>query len=147
MSPLKLASAVATLSFILSPIRSEAPIVHSDNSVTFTFSAPNADSVEIDVKGKTSNANDRKPFPMTKSKDGRWTYTSEPLDPGFHYYLLYVNGAKVADNRNPLYFGWARPTNGIEIPDPDLDIYLPRNVPRGEIRLLPYYSSLTQSGR
>ncbi len=123
------------------------PKVHSDGRVTFRIDAPNAENLQIDVKGRTSNANDRKPFDMKRDESGQWVFTSEPLDPGFHYYLLFMDGYKFADNTNPLYFGWARPTNGIEIPDSSLDCYLPRDVPRGEIRIVPYYSSITQSWR
>lgn len=78
---------------------------------------------------------------MVRGGDDLWTYTCKPLDPGFHYYFQF------ADSREPLYFGWQRPTNGVEIPDPKLDIYLPRAVPRGEVRIRPYYSELTKAWR
>ena len=123
------------------------PEVRTDRTVTFRIEAPNADQVQIDVKGKTSDANDAKPFAMTKNSDGTWTYTTEPLDPGFHYYFVLLDGYRCADSTNPLYFGWQRPTNGVEVPDPELDIYLPRRVPRGELRVRPYYSELTQAWR
>jgi enterochelin esterase family protein len=84
---------------------------------------------------------------MTKDKQGTWSYTTPPLDPGFHYYFVFVDGFRCADSENPLYFGWQRPTNGVEIPDPELDCYLPRRVPRGEIHIRPYYSELTQAWR
>jgi len=140
-------SILILLSAALAVSRAEPPVIHDDGRVTFRIDAPNAKNLQIDVKGKTSNANDRKPFDMVRDPEGTWVFTSEPLDPGFHYYLLFIDGYKFADNSNPLYFGWRRPTNGVEIPDPNLGIYLPRNVPRGEIRVLPYFSNLTQSWR
>jgi len=123
------------------------PEVHPDRTVTFHIKAPDAKQVQLDVKGKTSDANDRRPFDMTKDDQGLWTLTTPPLDPGFHYYFVIVDGFRCADSENPLYFGWQRPTNGVEVPDPDLDCYLPKRVPRGEIRIRPYYSELTQAWR
>ena len=142
-----LASPILVLTCHSSLLMAIEPEVHADRGVTFRIKAPQAHEVQIDVKGRTSNANGEKPFEMTKSGEGIWTYTTEPLDPGFHYYFVYVDGFRCADSSNPLYFGWARPTNGIEIPDPELDCYLPRRVPRGEVRIRPYYSELTQAWR
>jgi enterochelin esterase-like enzyme len=128
-------------------LSAEAPKVHSDGSVTFELIAPDAKSVQVDVKGRTGEENDGKPFDMVRGKDGKWTYTSAPLDPGFHYYFHFIDGYRIADSTNPLYFGWARLANGVEIPDPNLDCYLPRNVPRGEVSIRPYFSKITQSWR
>lgn len=122
-------------------------VVHPDRRVTFRLQASDVRSVQIDIKGRTADANGGKPFDMTKSDDGTWSFTSAPLDPGFHYYFLFVDGFRFADSANPLYFGWGRPTNGIEIPDPEFDGHLPRDVPRGEIRIRPYFSRLTCSWR
>ncbi|MDA1276422.1 MAG: alpha/beta hydrolase-fold protein [Verrucomicrobia bacterium] len=123
------------------------PEVHADRSVTFRIQAPDAKHVQIDVKGRTSDARKGKPFDMEKASDGVWTLRTEPLDPGFHYYFLMIDGFRCADPTTPLYFGWARPTNGIEIPDTELDCYLPKRVPRGEVRIRPYYSKLTEAWR
>lgn len=128
-------------------MRAEPPIVQDDGSVTFRLNVPEADRMQIDIKGKTNTANNRQPVDMVRTKEGVWTYTSPPLDPGFHYYQLFIDGYKYSDASNPLYFGWARPTNGVEIPDPELTIYLPRNVPHGEIRIRRYYSEITQAWR
>ena len=123
------------------------PEIHTDRTVTFRIEAPSAQQVQIDVKGRTSEANDRKPFDMTKDSEGVWSYTTAPLDPGFHYYFVFIDGFRCADSSNPLYFGWQRPTNGIDVPDPHLTCYLPRQVPRGELRIRPYYSEVTQAWR
>jgi enterochelin esterase-like enzyme len=127
--------------------RAIEPEVHADQRVTFRIDAPDASRVQIDVKGRTSAANDNQPFDMVRGETGLWSFTTEPLDPGFHYYFVFVDGFRCADSTNPLYFGWGRPTNGVEIPDPDLECYLPRDVPRGEVRIRPYYSKLTQAWR
>ena len=36
------------------------------------------------------------------------------------------------------YFGWARPTSGLEVPDDTLSFYVPKDVPHGEVRIRPY---------
>ena len=123
------------------------PELHPDQSVTFRIEAPEATQVQIDVKGRTHAENDGRAFNMVKGAGGVWKYRTAPLDPGFHYYFVLINGFRCADSSNPLYFGWGRPTNGVEIPDPNLDVYLPRRVPKGDVRIRPYYSELTQSWR
>ncbi len=130
-----------------SPGNAIEPIVHEDRSVTFAIEAPDADRVQIDVKGRTHRENDGKPLDLEKGDNGVWRFRTQPLDPGFHYYFVLINGFRCADSSNPLYFGWGRPTNGVEIPDPDLEIYLPQRVPRGEIHIRPYYSKRTQAWR
>lgn len=123
------------------------PVIHPDRSVTFRIEAPDANQVQIDVKGRTNTENEGRAFDMVKGPKGVWVYRSEPLDPGFHYYFVLLDGFRCADSSNPLFFGWGRPTNGVEIPDPELDTYLPRRSLRGDVRLRPYYSELTQSWR
>lgn len=122
-------------------LRALEPEVHSDGSVTFRIKAPDANRVQIDVKGRTSDSRGGKAVDLEKDSEGIWAIKSEPLDPGFHYYFVFIDGFRCADSSNPLYFGWGRPTNGIEISDPDLDCYLPKQVPRGEVRIRPYYSN------
>lgn len=125
-----------------------APVVHSDGRVTVTVDAPDAQSVQIDIKGRTHDENDKQPFDMIKDSDGIWSFTSSPLDPGFHYYFLFIDGYRFADSSNPLYFGWGRPTNGVEIPDPNFQsTYAPRDVPRGELRMRSYFSEITNTWR
>lgn len=124
-----------------------APIIHGDGSVTISVDAPNAKRVQVDIKGRTHDENNKQPFDMEKGSDGTWSFTSSPLDPGFHYYFLFIDGYQFSDSSNPLYFGWGRPTNGVDIPDPDLEIYLPRDVPRGEIRTRSYFSEITRTWR
>jgi enterochelin esterase family protein len=138
---------VVALSAFGHPSIAIEPEVHEDGAVTFRIKAPQAAQVQIDVKGKTSDSRGGKPFDLVKDEQGVWSVATPPLDPGFHYYFVLIDGFRCADSENPLYFGWQRPTNGVEVPDPDLDCYLPRRVPRGEIHIRPYYSELTQAWR
>lgn len=138
---------IAVFALMYPQLPAEVPTVHSDGSATFRIDAPGARSVQVDVKGRTNAKNDGKPFSMTKNDQGVWTHTSEPLDPGFHYYFLFIDGYRFADTTSPLYFGWQRPTNGVEIPDPNVNFYKPRQVDRGEIHIRPYYSDITREWR
>jgi enterochelin esterase-like enzyme len=145
-----LRSPLLVFSTLLTPLLgiAIAPTVHDNGRVTIQIDAPEAKRVQIDIKGRTHDENNQQPFDMIRSKDGQWSFTSSPLDPGFHYYFLFIDGYRFADSSNPLYFGWGRPTNGVEIPDPKLEfVYTPRQVPRGELRTRSYYSKITESWR
>src|SRR4051812_9497916 len=64
----------------------EYPRVHADSRVTFRIKAPDARSVEFD-RGKR--------YPATRSEDGFWTATTDPQEPGFHYYGVVIDGVMV----------------------------------------------------
>jgi enterochelin esterase family protein len=72
-----------------------------------------------------------------------WTVTSPPLVPGFHYYQIAVDGTGVNDPGSHTYFGVSRDFSGIEIPEKDVDYYLPKNVPHGQVRSVWYHSAIT----
>src|SRR5262245_11969908 len=61
------------------------PMVDASLKAIFRISAPDAQSVIVDVVGKR--------FPMNKGDDGNWTVTTTPLPVGFHYYAILVDGA------------------------------------------------------
>jgi enterochelin esterase family protein len=127
------------------PAAALEPIIHSDRSVTFRIEAPEAQRVQIELK--VDDLRGQQPAEMKLGPEGVWTWTSPSLDPGFHYYFVLVDGYRCADSANPLFLGWQRPTNGVEIPDPELTSYLPRRVPRGDVRIHPYFSALTSQWR
>jgi len=62
------------------------PRIEEDNRVTFHFTAPNAQKVQVAVV--TSGQGSLTPLPcdMVKGADGVWTYTSVPQSPGYHNY-------------------------------------------------------------
>jgi hypothetical protein len=130
-----------------SSLRASEIEIHEDRTVTFTIKAPEATSVEIDVKGRTHSERNGKPYPLTMNAEGIWKVRTDALDPGFHYYFLYLNGVRCADSEHPLYFGWGRPTNGVEISDSNDEFYTEKKVARGEIRIRRYYSSSTETWR
>src|SRR5688572_21066092 len=61
------------------------PQVNSERRVRYRISAPQAQSVSV---GRTA---------LTKGDDGFWTGISQPMDEGFHYYMINIGGAEVPD--------------------------------------------------
>jgi enterochelin esterase family protein len=100
----------------------EYPKVDSQRRVTFRLLAPGAKSVRV------FNTD------LTKGADGYWTGTTPPLDPGFHYYTITIDGVSVADPNSEAFFGAGNVRSGIEIPDAGVDFYDLKDVPHGEIR-------------
>jgi enterochelin esterase-like enzyme len=115
------------------------PCILEDLSVLFIVQAPNARSLQIDLVGKL--------YDMDKSGDGLWSVKTAPQDPGFHYYSLVIDGIKVADPASESFFGMGRMASGIEIPEKGVDFYSLKEVPRGEIRSISYFSTATESWR
>jgi enterochelin esterase family protein len=115
------------------------PCVYPDGRATFRVVAPDAQKVQVRV-GKA--------FDMEKGPDGAWTVTTTPLVVGFHYYSLVVDGATVADPSTRTFFGSGWDNSGIEIPEPaEVDYYLPKDVPHGQVSQRWYYSKVTGKWR
>ena len=118
------------------------PVIHDDRRVTFTLKAPDAHTVQVVPMGD-DNGMGAGPYDMVRGGEGVWTVTIGPVRPGFHYYLLRVDGADCLNPASEVYWGWARVTNGLDVPDPDLDFYSPKDVPHGEVRLHFHRSRIT----
>ena len=116
----------------------EYPQVNSERRIKFRIVAPQAQSVGVTFRDST---------PFTKDADGTWTGYSRPLDEGFHYYMLKIDGAEVPDPTSRYYFGSARWGSGIEIPAHDQDFYALKNVPHGQLREIFFHSKSTDSER
>ena len=115
------------------------PMVNPDLSVVFRVDFPEAKTVAVNVGGKN--------YDFVKGEDGIWEVTSEPLVPGFHYYMLNVDGQRVADPNTQQFFGSFSWGSGIEIPEAGVDYYLEKKVPHGEIRIEKFHSELTGADR
>lgn len=116
----------------------EYPKINPDLSVVFRVEAPDAESVSVNVG---------KPYQMTKGEDGVWEVTTDPLVPGFHYYMLNIDGKRVPDPNTKQFFGSGYWSSGIEVPEAGVDYYLEKKVPHGEIRIEKYDSQLTGAER
>jgi enterochelin esterase-like enzyme len=73
--------------------------------------------------------------------------TEGPLDEGFHYYHLTIDGGVFNDPGTQNFYGSTRWESGIEIPAHDQDFYALRNVPHGKVQQVLFYSESTQSVR
>lgn len=119
------------------------PKVSDDNSVYFRFNAPNASTVRV----QGGDGLCPKPLDMAKDPDGNWNLIIPKAGPGFHYYWFLVDGVRVNDPGSDTYFGYGRPTGGIELPVPGEDFFMPENVPHGNVREYWYFSEITGKWR
>lgn len=117
----------------------EFPRIEADNRVTFQFSAPDAQKVQVAIANVA--------YDMAKNENGVWTYTSEPQDYGYHNYWMVVDGAIVLDPATDGLIGYSRNCNGFEIPDPDGGFYDLKDVPHGDVLIKNYYSTVTEEWR
>ena len=109
----------------------EYPQVNSEGYARFRIDAPDAKSVIVSL-----GLGGRGGTVLHKDKDGVWTGTTEgPMDEGFHYYHLTIDGATVNDPGTNNYFGSTRWESGIEIPAHDQDFYALRSdIPHGNLQ-------------
>ena len=126
--------------------RAEYPRVHPDGRVTFRLKAPEAKKVQVQPGG-ADNGLGKGPFDMERGDDGTWTVTTAPAVPGFHYYWLVVDGVAVNDPGSETFFGYGKPTSGVEVPEKGVDFYDIKEVPHGEVRALWYHSTVTGKPR
>jgi enterochelin esterase family protein len=114
-------------------VGADYPRIDSLNRVLFRIKAPDAQSIVVSLGN----------VPLIKGEDGYLTGTSSPQDPGFHYYVLKINGVEVADPASESFFGMGKMVSGIEIPEKGVDFYDIKNVPHGEVNSFWYLASST----
>jgi len=117
------------------------PRVYPDGRVAFRLVATNAAKVQL--AGAITPA----PVDMTRGEHGAWTVTISPPPVGFHYYWFLVDGLQVNDPSSDTYFGYGRPTSGIDLPKEGEDFYFPKDVPHGQVRMQWYFSKTTGAWR
>jgi enterochelin esterase-like enzyme len=120
------------------------PMVNSQGYARFRVVAPQAQSVVVSLGlGGTKGGT-----PLTKADDGSWMGTTAgPLEEGFHYYHLTVDGGVFNDPGTNNYYGSTRWESGIEIPAHDQDIYALKNVPHGKVEQVLFWSPSTNTVR
>ena len=121
----------------------EYPQVNSQGYARFKIHAPAADSVRVSLglggKGGTR---------LTKVEDGFWMGTTAgPLDEGFHYYNVNIDGGKFNDPGALNFYGSVRWESGIEIPAHDQAFYELRDVPHGNVQQILFPSKSTGTSR
>lgn len=105
------------------------PQILPDNRVIFKVKAPEAQKVQIDLGKK---------YDLVKDSEGFWNGTTGPVNGGFNYYSLLIDGVAVADPASETFYGMGRQASGIEIPKKDQAFYQLKNVPQGDIRIKKY---------
>ena len=121
----------------------EYPMVNSQGYARFRIVAPAADSVKVSL-GLGGRGGTR----LTKASDGIWTGTTEgPMDEGFHYYHINIDGGTFNDPGTLNFYGSTRWESGIEIPAHDKDFYAMKNVPHGHVQQVLFPSPSTNTSR
>src|SRR6185503_4916068 len=116
----------------------EYPKFNSEGRVKFRIVAPKAQSVGVSFRDSS---------PFTKGEDGAWTGYTRPLDEGFHYYTIKIDGADVPDPNSRYFFGANRWGSAVEVPAQDQDFYALKNLPHGQLREIHFFSKSTDSVR
>lgn len=121
----------------------EYPQVNSQRYARFRVIAPAADSVRVSLglggRGGTK---------LAKAADGSWMGTTAgPMDEGFHYYNVNIDGGKFNDPGALNFYGSTRWESGIEIPAHDQDFYALKDVPHGNVQLILFPSPSTNTSR
>ena len=118
----------------------EYPQVNSEGYARFRVVAPDAKSVIVSL-----GLGGRGGTVLRKDKDGVWVGTTEgPMDPGFHYYHLTIDGGTFNDPSTHNYFGSCRWESGIEIPAPDQTFYQYRpDIEHGNVQQVLFHSNST----
>jgi enterochelin esterase-like enzyme len=114
------------------------PQYNSEGRVKFRIVAPEAKSVGCTFRESSE---------FTKGEDGAWYGHTRPLDEGFHYYAIKIDGAEVPDPNSRYFFGSSRWGSAVEIPAKDADFYALKNVPHGQLREVYYFSKSTEKTR
>jgi enterochelin esterase-like enzyme len=121
----------------------EYPQVNSQGYAKFQIKAPTADSVRVSLglggRGGTL---------LTKTDSGYFVGTTEgPMDEGFHYYHVTVDGGIFNDPGTLNFYGSTRWESGIEIPAHDQDFYALKDVPHGNVQQILFPSKSTNTQR
>ena len=119
------------------------PMVNSQGYARFKVNAPNATSVIVSLGLGGSGGT-----VLRKAEDGSWMGTTAgPMDEGFHYYHLTVDGGVLNDPGTENFYGSTRWESGIEIPAHDRDFYAERDVPHGNVQQILFWSKSTNQLR
>jgi enterochelin esterase-like enzyme len=119
----------------------DTPEVHSDNSVTFRFLAPNAQEVKLAREGTEQ-------VPMQKDDKGVWTVNTAPLPPDYYGYSIIVDGMRSIDPFNHLLKPNLLSTeNMVHVQGPPLLPWETNDVPRGEVHHHFYKSAVAGDQR
>lgn len=114
-----------------------SPVVNADRTITFNYQAPSATKVTIggELDGKSHD--------LVKGDTGLWSVTIGPLVPDIYTYTFNVDGVVALDprNYNTKYGNGGFPSaTVVQVPGDGPQFYDIKDVPHGEVRILPYVS-------
>src|SRR6059058_6210133 len=119
----------------------EFPRLQSDLSAIFRVQAETARKVQLLMELGQST------YDMAKGADGFWEVTTKPLIPGFHYYLISVDGFPSTDPGSRTFFAARKEVSGLEVPSSESDFFAIKDVPHGIVRIEWYFSKTTGDWR
>jgi enterochelin esterase-like enzyme len=136
--------------------------VNSDQTVTFTLNAPQANEVFLYFQNQTGPSPRADPYLMTKDANGVWSYTIGPLVPDMYGYDFIVDGVNIVDPANtysgpgtvlalwagdPQTFSAVNAWSYVTVPGPEADFFADAPVPHGAVATVRYYSKVDQKER
>jgi enterochelin esterase-like enzyme len=118
-----------------------SPEVHSDNTVTFRFRAPNAKEVVLAREGAERVV-------MQRGEDGVWSVTTAALEPDLYGYSFVADGVSLIDPSNPLMKPNLLFTQSmVHVPGPSSLPWEINDVPHGTIHHHFYHSGVVGDNR
>ncbi len=116
-----------------------------DGTITFRMYAPAAKAVE--VRGEVVTVAGKDALPMTRDENGVWSAKLAGLRPEAYSYSYMVDGAPVADQKNPgAKVGPTGVSSRFDMPGAP-DFYAPKNVPHGRVEINWHHSKILNQTR
>ncbi len=114
-------------------------LVQSNGDVLFRMYAPNAHSVEVLFETQKIRVE------LEKKEDGLWEALFPYRFSGPKATEWRVDGTYVLHPYANIYFSYNRAVNYVDIPDPEMDYVLIRDVPHGSVTHEYYWSNATEN--
>ncbi|GHU76904.1 hypothetical protein FACS189414_3480 [Bacteroidia bacterium] len=120
------------------------PQVNSQGYARFKITAPDAKNIVVSLGlGGTREGTE-----LRKTDDGTWVGTTAgPMEEGFHYYHVTIDGGVFNDPGTLNFYGSTRWESGIEIPAHDADIYALKDIPHGNVVQILFPSKSINTSR
>ncbi len=117
-----------------------SPEIKNDNTVTFRLFAPKA--TEVTMSGEWMSGFGAG-MPLVKNDTGLWTITVGPLNPELYGYTFSVDGVRMIDPNNAqVRRDGSRYESFMIIPGKESELYLPADVPHGNLTKTWYKSAV-----